>query len=99
MALVNRWIDNGFSLRGGKDDLGFLFFLEIMTGTLNIKIHAGDNPYQLGTLLLRYFWVLLVFTLRLCTPSYILNLKSLLQITTRQGSPRDWPVDVNSACA
>lgn len=54
VTALNKWIDNGFSLKGGKDDLGFLFFFEMMTGTLQIKLIQGDNPYQLGTLLLRY---------------------------------------------
>jgi hypothetical protein len=50
---LHRWLENGLRLSGGKDDLGFLFFYELMTGTLQFTLVGGDNPYFLGCLLLR----------------------------------------------
>ena len=29
LGMVSKWIDHGLRLRGGKDDLGFLFFYEV----------------------------------------------------------------------
>lgn len=48
-----KWLENGLRLGGGKDDLGFLFMYELMTGTLQFSAVSGDNPYFLGCLLLR----------------------------------------------
>lgn len=50
---LHRWLENGLRLSGGKDDLGFLFLYELMTGTLQFTVVGGDNPYYLGCLLLR----------------------------------------------
>ena len=50
---INRWLENGLRLRGGKDDLGFLFFYEMMTRTLSIKILEEDNTFILAAMLLR----------------------------------------------
>jgi hypothetical protein len=36
-----------------QDDLGFLFFYELMTNTLNVRIGPGDSPFRLGALLIR----------------------------------------------
>ena len=50
---INRWLDNGLRLRGGKDDLGFLFYYELMTKTLSIKVLDEDNTYYLATSMIR----------------------------------------------
>ena len=50
---LNGWIQRGLKLQGGKDDLGFMFLYELLTGTLNIKILTEDSPYYLGNLLAR----------------------------------------------
>ena len=50
---INRWLDNGLRLRGGKDDLGFLFFYELMTKTVSIKILDDDNTYYLASSMVR----------------------------------------------
>jgi hypothetical protein len=42
---VNKWLDNGLGLHGGKDDLGFLFLYELMTGSLNLQLAGTDDPY------------------------------------------------------
>ena len=53
IGAINRWIDHGLALTGGKDGLGFLFFYELMSGSLSLKILSSDSPYILGALLLR----------------------------------------------
>lgn len=35
LHLLNKAIDNGINLRGGKDSLGFLFIYELLTGMFN----------------------------------------------------------------
>ena len=40
-------------LNGGKDSLGFLFFYELMTGTLKTTILPGDSGHTLASLLIR----------------------------------------------
>ncbi len=50
---LHRWMENGLKLGGGKDDLGFMFFYELMTGTLQFTAVGGDNPYYLACVLLR----------------------------------------------
>lgn len=40
-------------LSGGKHDLGFLFFFELMTSTLKFQILKEDSTYALGSMLLR----------------------------------------------
>ena len=50
---INRWLDNGLRLRGGKDDLGFLFFYELMTKTVSVKILDEDNTYYLAASMIR----------------------------------------------
>jgi len=51
---LNKWIENGFNLSGGKDELGFLFFYELMTSSLPIKILPSDDPHLLGSMLIRF---------------------------------------------
>ncbi len=46
---INKWLENGLALHGGKDDLGFLFFYEMMTGTLPLKLAPTDDPYPILT--------------------------------------------------
>lgn len=50
---IHRWLENGLRLGGGKDDLGFLFLYELMTGSLQFTAVSGDNPYYLGAVLCR----------------------------------------------
>ena len=50
---LHEWISEGFRLKGGKNNLGFLFFFELLTGTLNIRVYSEDNTYQLACLLIR----------------------------------------------
>lgn len=50
---IHKWLENGLKLSGGKDDLGFMFLYEIMTGSLQFAAVSGDNPYYLGSLLVR----------------------------------------------
>ena len=49
----SRWVGHGLSLSGGKDELGFLFFYELMTGSLSVRLLPADSPFVLGTLLIR----------------------------------------------
>ena len=51
---LNKWMENGMHIHGGKDDLGFLFFYEMMTGTLPISLVPTDDPYQLACVMLRF---------------------------------------------
>lgn len=55
LGQIHKWIENGLRLGGGKDDLGFLFIYELMTGTIQFTPVAGDNPYYLGCVLMRLF--------------------------------------------
>ena len=50
---IQRWLGNGLRLGGGKDDLGFMFLYELMTGSLQFTAVSGDNPYYLGCVLVR----------------------------------------------
>jgi len=52
---MNKWYQNGFRLKGGKDDLGFLFVWELLTGTVQCKLQPGDNTFYLGCLIMRLF--------------------------------------------
>jgi len=53
MRLLNLWLSQGFYLSGGKADLGFLFFYELMTNTLPFGILAGDSTFNLAYYLVR----------------------------------------------
>ena len=44
---LNSWLVEGFRLKGGSNNLGFLFFYEILSGALPIKILPTDNPAML----------------------------------------------------
>ena len=50
---MNRWISDGFRLKGSKNNLGFLFFYELMTNSLQFKLLKDDETYHLGALLTR----------------------------------------------
>lgn len=50
---IHRWLENGMKLSGGKDDLGFMFLYELMTGSMQFTAVTGDNPYYLGSILTR----------------------------------------------
>jgi hypothetical protein len=50
---MSKWMRNGLRVKGGKDDLGFLFFYELMTGTLALKLLPSDSSYELGRLFTR----------------------------------------------
>jgi hypothetical protein len=49
---VHMWMDSGFKLGGGSDNLGFLFAYELMTGTLQIKILNEDSTYGLANVIM-----------------------------------------------
>lgn len=53
LQLISRYIDHGVRLRGGKDELGFMFMYEMMTGTVKIKILEEDSCFNLAALLAR----------------------------------------------
>ena len=53
MSKLNSWLDQGINL-AGKHSLGFLFFYELMTGTLDFRIMPRDNSFHLGCALLRF---------------------------------------------
>lgn len=38
VSALSKWLDRGLALTGGKDGLGFLFFYELMTGSLTLKV-------------------------------------------------------------
>lgn len=44
-------LESGFSLHGSD---GFLFFYEILSGTLSIKVLPGDSPKRLVGFMLRF---------------------------------------------
>ena len=50
---INRWLDNGLRLRGGKDDLGFLFFYELMTHTITVKVLPEDDSFFMAAIMAR----------------------------------------------
>ena len=54
VTLINKWMTNGIRLKGGSDDLGFLFYYEMMTGALNFRILSTDSAHNLAALLLRF---------------------------------------------
>eukprot|EP00960_Hanusia_phi_P029240 747854-Hanusia_phi.AAC.2 len=53
VACLNKWLSNGMKLKGGRDDLGFLFFYEMMTGTCNVKILGQDQTFNMASLMIR----------------------------------------------
>eukprot|EP01047_Picozoa_sp_COSAG01_P053819 COSAG01_NODE_5810_length_4020_cov_2.216526_2_plen_1030_part_00 len=53
MAKLNKWIEHGVRMKGGKDPLGFVFLYELMTNTLNLRIRPSDSTHSLAMLLMR----------------------------------------------
>ena len=51
---IKQWLKNGLRLRGGNNGLGFLFFYELMTERLSLRVLPADSPYNWGCLLLRF---------------------------------------------
>lgn len=51
---LNKWMENGLGIYGGKDDLGFLFMYELLSGTIAFGILPNDDPYYLGSILVRH---------------------------------------------
>jgi hypothetical protein len=43
----------GLKLHGGTDALGFLFFYELLTDTLRLRVLTDDKPFALASLLVR----------------------------------------------
>ena len=51
---LDKWTRPGrMRLRGGKDELGFLFLYELMTEQVPLRVLSSDSPYNWGALLLR----------------------------------------------
>ena len=53
ITCLDKWLNNGLTVGGGKDGLGFLLFYELMTGSLSLKILPTDSPFILGALMVR----------------------------------------------
>eukprot|EP01050_Picozoa_sp_SAG11_P001054 SAG11_NODE_43_length_20795_cov_11.860456_2_plen_638_part_00 len=53
MDMLRRWIGRGLRLSGGRDDLGFLFFYELLVGSLRFKLLRSDSTHALANVLLR----------------------------------------------
>jgi hypothetical protein len=53
ITALNKWLSHGLKVRGGRDDLGFLFLYELLTSTISIRILPHDSPHNLGSLLIR----------------------------------------------
>ena len=51
---LNRYLQNGLSLKGASESPGFLFLYELMTAGLKIKLLPDDNSYNWGALLTRF---------------------------------------------
>ena len=54
IGLLVQWLGNGLRIKGGTDNLGFLFFYELMTETLGLKILPSDRSHDLGSFLIRF---------------------------------------------
>eukprot|EP01051_Picozoa_sp_SAG22_P015501 SAG22_NODE_2033_length_3106_cov_1.734952_1_plen_1010_part_01 len=53
LSALNNWINNGVRMKGGKSDMSFVFFFELMTDTILIKLRKSDSTHALATLLMR----------------------------------------------
>lgn len=53
MGQLSKFLESGFRLNGGKNNLGFLFFYELLTGSLEFRILPVDNVYEMGLILIR----------------------------------------------
>jgi len=51
---MNSWLRNGLRLSGGADNLGFIFFYEIMTNGYQFCILPNDNGHTLASLMVRF---------------------------------------------
>ena len=54
--LMRKWTSKAgrMRLRGGKDELGFLFLYELMTEQISLRMLPGDSSFNWGALLLRF---------------------------------------------
>jgi len=48
MAELHSWLDSGLRLKGGKDNLGFLFFYELLSQSIDFKLYPDDPTFELG---------------------------------------------------
>ena len=53
MVALNKFMEQGFDLKGSHNSLGFLFFYELLTNTLDFKIISRDYTFNLACLLVR----------------------------------------------
>lgn len=53
MKLLNKYMERGFDLQGSANSLGFLFFYELMTNSLDFRVMPRDSTHTLACLLLR----------------------------------------------
>ena len=65
------WMNGDFDLMGLSNGLGFLFFYELLTNTLDWRLTPQDSSHELGCLLLRFL------------PDKIYNTKGILMSTLR----------------
>lgn len=54
ILFINKCLDNGLKMNGGSDSLGFLFFYELLTDTLRMRLLTDDKPFLLAGLLVRF---------------------------------------------
>lgn len=50
---LNRYLNNGLELHGGKDNLGFLFLYELLSGSFQMRVMTQDSSFFLACLLMR----------------------------------------------
>lgn len=53
MELLSKWTAGELRLNGGEADLGFLFFYELLVGTIAFKVLRSDATHSLACILLR----------------------------------------------
>ena len=53
-ARLKQILENGLKLNGGTDALGFLFFYELLTDTLRIRLLSDDRPHTLASILVSH---------------------------------------------
>ena len=87
---LHKWLDgSGMRLRGGKDDLGFLFLYELMTGTVKVQLSQHDSGFHLACLLLRMLPADPDYASSPQNPNILLSILRVLALNR-------WPIRLNS---